>query len=103
MNNNNNNNNNSNDNPLLVQMTKDELMQDFEQVVRKIVSQMQVEQQTSKDEKHAYTRYETAELLDVSLTTLHNWNKQGIFKPSAKVGKRVYYSKDEVLARLRGE
>ena len=31
-------------------------MQDFEQVVRKVVNQMQVEQQTSKDEKHAYTR-----------------------------------------------
>lgn len=93
----------SNNNTLLVQMTKDELMQDFEQVVRKIVSQMQVDRQTSKDEKQAYTRDETAELLDVSLTTLHNWNKQGIFKPSAKVGKRVYYSKDEVLARLRGE
>lgn len=93
----------SNNNTLLVQMTKDELMQDFEQVVRKVVNQMQVEQQTSKDEKHAYTRDETAEILNVSLTTLHNWNKQGIFKPSAKVGKRVYYSKDEVLARLRGE
>ncbi|WP_312900337.1 helix-turn-helix domain-containing protein [Chryseobacterium taichungense] len=93
----------SNNNTLLVQMTKDELMQDFEQVVRKVVNQMQVEQQTSKDEKQAYTRVETANLLDVSLTTLHNWNKQGVFKPSAKVGKRVYYSKDEVLARLRGE
>ncbi|WP_241277870.1 helix-turn-helix domain-containing protein [Chryseobacterium mucoviscidosis] len=93
----------SNSNTLLVQMTKDELMQDFEQVVRKVVNQMQVEQQTSKDEKQAYTRVETANLLDVSLTTLHNWNKQGVFKPSAKVGKRVYYSKDEVLARLRGE
>ncbi|WP_165852184.1 helix-turn-helix domain-containing protein [Chryseobacterium pennae] len=83
-------------------MTKDELMQDFEQVVRKVVNQMQVDRQTSKDEKLALTRDETAELLDVSLTTLHNWNKQGILKPSAKVGKRVYYSKDEVLARLRG-
>ncbi|WP_439480395.1 helix-turn-helix domain-containing protein [Chryseobacterium aquaticum] len=92
----------SNNNTLLVQMTKDELMQDFEQVIRKVVNQMQV-QQVSKDEKQAYTRDETAELLDVSLTTLHNWNKQGIFKPSAKVGKRVYYSKDEVLARLKGE
>ena len=89
-------------NPLLVHMTKDELMQDFEQVVRKVVNQMQVEQQTSKDEKQSYTRVETANLLDVSLTTLHNWNKQGVFKPSAKVGKRVYYSKEEVLSRLKG-
>lgn len=98
-----NNSNNGSNNPLLVQMTKQELMQDFEQVVRKVVNQMQFEQQTLKDEKHAYTRDETAEILNVSLTTLHNWNKQGILKPSAKVGKRVYYSKDEVLSRLKGE
>lgn len=93
----------SNNKTLLVQMTKDELMQDFEQVVRKVVNQMQVDGQALKNEKLTYTRDETAELLDVSLTTLHNWNKQGVFKPSAKVGKRVYYSKDEVLARLKGE
>ncbi|WP_160136253.1 helix-turn-helix domain-containing protein [Chryseobacterium sp. c4a] len=99
----NNNNNNNGDNRPLFQLTKEELMQDFEQVVRKVVNQMQVEQQTSKDEKQVYTRVETAELLNVSVTTLHNWNKQGILKPSAKVGKRVYYSKDEVLSRLRGE
>jgi D-Tyr-tRNAtyr deacylase len=82
-----NNSNNGSNNPLLVQMTKQEFMQDFEQVVRKVVNQMQFEQQALKDEKHAYTRDETAEVLDVSLTTLHNWNKQGILKPSAKVGK----------------
>lgn len=95
-------NSNNSDNRPLFQLTKEELMQDFEQIVRKVVNQMQVEQ-VSKDEKHTYTRDETAELLDVSLTTLHNWNKQGILKPSAKVGKRVYYSKDEVLSRLKGE
>lgn len=40
-------------------MTKDELMQDFEQVVRKVVNQMQ-EQQASKNEKLTYTGDETA-------------------------------------------
>ncbi|MDR6546692.1 putative site-specific integrase-resolvase [Chryseobacterium rhizosphaerae] len=95
------NNNNSNDNPLLVQMTKDELIRDFEQVVRKVVNQMQVEQQTSKEEKQAYTRVETAELLDVSLTTLHNWNKKEILKPCAKIGRNVYYSKNDIQAKLK--
>ncbi|PZU24449.1 MAG: DNA-binding protein [Chryseobacterium sp.] len=84
-------------------MTKDELMQDFEQVVRKVVNQMQVEQQASKNEKLTYTRDETAELLNVSLTTLYNWNKKGILKPTTKIGKLVYYSKNEVLSKLKGE
>ncbi|WP_126651806.1 helix-turn-helix domain-containing protein [Chryseobacterium aureum] len=96
----NNNNNNSNDNPLLVQMTKDELIRDFEQVVRKVVNQMQVEQQALKDEKLTYTRDETAEILNVSLTTLHNWNKKEILKPCAKIGRNVYYSKNDIQARL---
>ncbi|PRB05266.1 hypothetical protein CQ046_05235 [Chryseobacterium sp. MYb7] len=83
-------NNNNSNNTLLVQMTKDGLMQDFEQVVRKVVNQMQ-EQQASKNEKLTYTRDETAEILNVTLKTLHNWNKQRIFKPSTKVGKRVLF------------
>lgn len=97
----NNNNNNSNDNPLLVQMTKDELIRDFEQVVRKVVNQMQVGQQALKNEKLTYTRDETAKVLNVSLTTLHNWNKQGILKPCAKIGRNVYYSKNDIQAKLK--
>lgn len=94
--------NNNGDNRPLFQLTKEELMQDFEQVVRKIVNQMQVEQ-VSKDEKLALTRDETAGLLHVSLGTLNNWDKQGILKPSGRIGKRVYYSKEDVLAKLKGE
>ena len=30
---------------------------------------------SKSEEKPLYTREETAELLDVSLTTLHHWNK----------------------------
>ncbi|MEC3876016.1 helix-turn-helix domain-containing protein [Chryseobacterium salviniae] len=96
----NNNNNNSNDNPLLVQMTKDELIRDVEQVVRKVVNQIQIEQQALKNEKLTYTRDETAEILNVSLTTLHNWNKKEILKPCAKIGRNVYYSKNDIQARL---
>ncbi|SEW10947.1 Helix-turn-helix domain-containing protein [Chryseobacterium wanjuense] len=96
-----NNSNNGSNSTLLVQMTKEELIRDFEQVVRKVVNQMQVEQQALKNEKLTYTRDETAEILNVSLTTLHNWNKQGVFKPSAKVGKKVYYSKNDIQAKLK--
>ena len=92
--------NTTNNNTLLFQITKEELMQDFEQIVRKIVNQVQIEQQTSKTEKQVYTRKETAELLNVSYTTLHNWKVQGILVPT-KLGKMVYYPKDEVLLRLK--
>lgn len=90
-----------NNNTLLFQMTKEELMEDFENVVRKVVNQIQVEQQTSKNEKLTYTREETSKLLNVSYTTLHNWKVQGILIPN-KLGNKVYYPKDEVLSRLKG-
>lgn len=90
--------NNNNDNRPLFQLTKEELMQDFEQVVRKIVNQMQVEQ-VSKDEKDFYTREETAEYLNVSYSTLHNWKVKGILTPF-KMGAKVYYYKSDVSARL---
>lgn len=82
----------------LITISKEELMQDFEQIVRKVLEKMQ-EDQSAKDEKEFYTREETAKLLNVSLTTLFNWNNEGILK-TKKIGKRVYYSKNEVLARL---
>ncbi|MBL3548123.1 helix-turn-helix domain-containing protein [Chryseobacterium sp. KMC2] len=96
-----NNTNTNSDNRPLFQLTKEELMQDFEQIVRKVVNQIQVEQ-VSKDEKEFYTRKETSEHLNVSYSTLHNWRKSGILTP-IKMGAKVYYSKDEVLSRLKGE
>ncbi|MFY1046664.1 helix-turn-helix domain-containing protein [Chryseobacterium sp. GP-SGM7] len=90
--------NNNNNNTLLFQITKEELIRDFEQVVYKVLEQMQLNQ-VSKNEKEFYTRDETAKLLDVSLTTLFHWNNDGTLT-NTKIGKRVYYSKKEVLARL---
>ena len=54
---------------------------------------------SKSEEKPLYTRKETAELLDISLTTLHNWNKAGILN-AKKMGSRVYYSKEDVMALL---
>lgn len=92
------NSNNNSDNRPLFQLTKEELMLDFEEVVRKVVNQLQIEQKT-KDEKDFYTRDETAEYLNVSYSTLHNWKKKGILTPF-KMGAKVYYSKSDVSARL---
>lgn len=50
-------------------------------------------------EKEFYTREETAKLLNVSLTTLFHWNKNGTLR-NTKLGKKVYYSKSDVSARL---
>lgn len=48
-----------------------------------------------------FTRNEFAEKLQVSLTTLFNWEKQGIIKPS-RIGRRVYFTEahlNEILEK----
>jgi hypothetical protein len=45
----------------------------------------------------ALTRYEVCKLLDVSTTTLFNWNRNGILV-NQKRGRRVYYSKASVMS-----
>ena len=54
---------------------------------------------TPKDENSdkALTRDEVCKLLDVSYTTLHNWNRDGILV-NQKLGRRVYYSKASVMS-----
>ncbi|MCT4628809.1 helix-turn-helix domain-containing protein [Winogradskyella sp.] len=41
------------------------------------------------------TRKETAKLLKVDISTLHNWNKQGILKPK-QIGRRIFYSLENI-------
>lgn len=79
------------------QITVEELGQFIEE---KIASAIKKNTITSKsEEKPLYTREETAELLDVSFTTLYHWNKADILN-AKKIGSRVYYSKEDVMALL---
>lgn len=47
------------------------------------------------------SRKEVAELLGVSLVTLHNHNKKGILKPSYKVGRKPLYRLSDVLEQIQ--
>ena len=53
---------------------------------------------TPKDDSDKIlTREEVCKLLDVSTTTLFNWNRDGILV-NQKLGRRVYYSKASVMS-----
>jgi hypothetical protein len=53
---------------------------------------------TPKDDSDKIlTREEVCKLLDVSTTTLFNWNRDGILV-NQKRGRRVYYSKASVMS-----
>ena len=53
----------------------------------------------NKPKSDLMTREEVSELLNVSLVTLHNWEKRKVLV-SRKLGGRVLYLRDEVYSRL---
>ncbi|WP_180979727.1 helix-turn-helix domain-containing protein, partial [Elizabethkingia anophelis] len=58
-----------------------------------------ITEKETDEEKEYYTREETAKFLKVSFPTLFHWNKDGKLK-AKKLGKRVYYSKEDVKEAL---
>ncbi|WP_411898131.1 helix-turn-helix domain-containing protein [Elizabethkingia occulta] len=68
----------------------------IQEIIRKELSEYKV---NTQEEKEYYTREETSKLLNVSYPTLFQWNRDGILK-ARKIGKRVYYSKEDVKEAL---
>ncbi|WP_207784876.1 helix-turn-helix domain-containing protein [Flavobacterium difficile] len=54
-------------------------------------------EQKNTDEDVLMTRKKVAELLKISLVTLNNHNRNGILKPTHKIGRRILYKKSDVL------
>jgi excisionase family DNA binding protein len=55
---------------------------------------------TKSDDFDEYlTREDVCKKLKVSNTTLYNWNNEGVLK-NYKVGRRVYYKKEDVKALI---
>ncbi len=79
---------------------------DFEELIRntvsaelqKIYSMVNNIQQT-KPKSDLMTREEVSKLLNVSLVTLHNWEKKRNLIPK-KIGGRVLYLREDVYAKV---
>ncbi len=54
----------------------------------------------TKPTKKYLTRKDVSELLEVNLSTLHNWKKSNILKPK-KIGSRVYYLLSDIEKLLK--
>ena len=78
----------------LERLVKDALSSEFQKMM---VMFNQLDNNKTKSD--LMTREEVSKLLNVSLVTLHNWDKKKVLV-SRKVGGRVLYLRDEVYARL---
>jgi hypothetical protein len=90
-------------NEMLVQLSVSDLYQLIKQAVKEemdcITDVIKLYPKESKNESDLLTRKATAELLNVSYTTLYFWDKKSILH-SKNIGRRVYYSKSEVYNKL---
>jgi len=82
------------------QISLDEFMGMIDEKISQALEKISNSKNTDETKKDFYTRHETAKLLGVSYTTLFLWNNKGILTAN-KIGNRVYYSKNEVLSKLK--
>lgn len=61
---------------------------------------IQNEAKPNSNEPELITRQEAANILGISLPTLNEWSKTGEL-PSYRIGSRVRYKRDEVLASVK--
>ena len=79
-------------------LSKDELNKLISDAVTKAFSTQTLPGENTKVEQFL-SRQETADLLKISLVTLHDWVNHGVLK-SYKLQRRVYFKKEEVMATL---
>ncbi len=81
-----------------INLSVEELTELIQQIVVKALCENIPKNTNTKIE--LITRKQTAEILKVSLVTLHNWTKQGLII-AHRVGTRVRYKEAEVLSSLK--
>lgn len=82
----------------ITQLTADQFREEIRAGVESILNNFLKSQVNSGEE--IMTRQEVADLLQVNLSTVHNWCKRGKLKPRG-IGNRVYFKRSEVEACLR--
>lgn len=78
--------------------TLNDLLERFEQIIDQKIRDFQPTQNKA-EQTEFITRQEVAELLKITLPTLHEWTKLGWLQ-SYKLGNRVLYKKQEVEQAL---
>ena len=74
---------------------KNSILVDFKNELEKLKTEFQPKEPTTY-----LTRQEVAEMLQIDLSTLHNWVKKGKLNPYG-IGHRVYFKRTEIEAALK--
>lgn len=77
--------------------TREQLADLMREVVQTELASLRPQSSTSTDE--LLTRKEVAEMLSISLPTLHEWTKEGTIK-AYRIGRAIRYKHDDVQNAL---
>ena len=83
----------------IIVLTPDQLQTYFDYMIHKVEAILKVSQQQQITSKEWLTAPEVATLLKISLTSIHQWSKDGRLKKH-KIGNRIRFRHDEVLESL---
>ena len=79
----------------------DQLQESIKTIVSAELKNAVSELSTKRElESELITRKETAEILGVSLPTLHEWTKKGVL-PAKRIGSRIRYERTAVYDALK--
>jgi excisionase family DNA binding protein len=84
-------------NVILSQIPINELTEIISETIKKELQNLSPENEPTTE---FITRKQTAELLGISLVTLHDWTKKGIIK-GYRINTRIRYKKSEVLEAVK--
>lgn len=90
---------NAQNNVQFVQITADELANLINEQLQKNLSEFKKEFLSKEADDELLTRDQTAEFLQVDVSTLYLWAKKGKIKPYG-IGKRRYFKRSELIACL---
>lgn len=83
----------------LIQITPDDFQEKIMAGVRAELDKMRSDFQPKHPTEYM-TRNEVKEMLDIDLSTVHNWTKRGKLKAYGIAG-RIYYKRTEVEAAIK--
>lgn len=78
----------------IINITVEELQKAITLGVQKQLQELKNSFQPLKPTEYL-SRHDVAKMLQVNLSTLHNWNKQKVLQ-SYQIGGRVYYKRSEI-------
>jgi excisionase family DNA binding protein len=86
----------------LVVIDKNELEQALRNIIKDAISEhFRLQLKPDDNVKNDLLQIsDVAEMLNVSLSTVHSYKRQGIF-PFYRIGRRIYFKRDEVIEKLK--